>query len=87
MRIRAIARDATKVRADALIVDLFQGVKRPDGATGAVDRALDGAISKLIADGEIKGRFGKGGTEAVGGRLYGVPVRIEAIYVGMRSCW
>lgn len=59
MRIRAIARDATKVRADALIVDLFQGVKRPDGATGAVDRALDGAISKLIADGEVKGKKGE----------------------------
>ncbi len=59
MRVRVVARDVTKVRADALVVNLFQGVKRPEGATGAVDRALDGAISKLIADGEIKGEKGE----------------------------
>ena len=55
MEIRAAAREAATVRADALIVNLFQGVKRPGGVTGAVDQALDGAISKLIASGEIKG--------------------------------
>ena len=30
------------------------------GATGAVDRALDGLISRLINDGEITGRSGQG---------------------------
>lgn len=55
MRVKASARDATKVRTDALIVNLFQGVKKPGGVTGAIDSALDGAISKLIASGEIKG--------------------------------
>lgn len=56
MQIRAIAKDITKVKADALIVNLFEGVKRPSGATGAVDKALNGAITKLIAGGEIKGK-------------------------------
>jgi leucyl aminopeptidase len=34
-------------------------VAQPGGATGAVDKALDGAISQLIAAGEIKGKTGE----------------------------
>jgi leucyl aminopeptidase len=41
------------------MVNLFQGVTSPGGATGAVDRALDGGISALIAEGEIKGKRGE----------------------------
>ncbi len=41
----------------AVVVNLFQGIKRPGGATGAVDKALDGAISELIEAGNIKGKF------------------------------
>ena len=59
MKIRAIVKDITKVKADALIVSLFEGVKRPSGATGAVNKALNGAIAKLIASGEIKGKVGE----------------------------
>jgi leucyl aminopeptidase len=40
-------------------VNLFQGVTHPGGGTGAVDRALDGAISQLIEDGEISGKEGE----------------------------
>ena len=69
MRVKASARDATKVRADALIVNLFQGVKKPGGVTGAIDAALDGAISKLIASGEIKGTLGQVTTIHVFGQL------------------
>ena len=43
----------------AVIVNLFEGVKRPGGATGAVDRALGGLVSELISAGEITGRFGE----------------------------
>ncbi|MDP2953436.1 MAG: M17 family peptidase N-terminal domain-containing protein, partial [Chloroflexota bacterium] len=39
------------------MVNLFEGVEHPGGATGAVDQALDGAISKLVAEGEIKGKL------------------------------
>lgn len=42
--------------ADAIIVNLFEGVKSPAGATGAVDRALSGAISDLIAGGDLTGK-------------------------------
>lgn len=45
--------------ADTLIVNLFDGVTNPGGATGAVDKALGGAITDLIAGGDLKGRAGE----------------------------
>jgi len=51
--------DIARYPAKAIIVNLFEGVKRPGGGTGAVDRALEGAISQLIAEGEIKGKRGE----------------------------
>jgi len=43
----------------AIVLNLLEGVAKPDGATGAADRALDGALSRLIADGEIRGTRGE----------------------------
>ncbi|MDY6912304.1 MAG: leucyl aminopeptidase, partial [Chloroflexota bacterium] len=57
MRIRVVHGNITEVATDAIIVNLFEGVKSPGGATGAVDKALDGAISNLIAMDQIKGKF------------------------------
>jgi leucyl aminopeptidase len=57
LEIRVAYGDITALPAHAAIVNLFEGVERPGGATGAVDQALDGAISKLIAEGEIKGKL------------------------------
>jgi leucyl aminopeptidase len=51
--------DLAQHDARAVIVNLFEGVKTPGGGTGAVDKALDGAISQLIEDGEIKGKRGE----------------------------
>ena len=45
------------VDADAIVVNLFQGVTEPGGATAAVDVALDGAIRDLIANGAIQGKL------------------------------
>ena len=50
--------DATTISTPALVVNLFKG-SQPVGATDAVDKALDGAISQLIQDGEIKGGLGE----------------------------
>ena len=59
MKLSAIKADATEVETAALVVNLYQGVKAPGGATGAVDAALEGQISELIADGEITGKPGE----------------------------
>ena len=59
MEIKAIAGDITQTDSPAVIVNLFEGVETPGGATGAADTALDGAISQLIADGEIRGKKGE----------------------------
>jgi leucyl aminopeptidase len=45
------------VEADAIVVNLFQGVTEPGGATGAVDKVLGGAIRDLIANGDIQGNL------------------------------
>jgi hypothetical protein len=37
--------DLTDIETPALVVNLFRGVKKPGGATGAVDKALDGIIT------------------------------------------
>lgn len=57
MQVKAVAGDITRMKADAIIVNLFEGVERPGGATGAVDEALGGTISRLIAEREIKGKL------------------------------
>jgi leucyl aminopeptidase len=44
---------------NTIVVNLFEGVTQPAGGTGAVDAALDGAISGLIADGDIRGKNGE----------------------------
>lgn len=46
-------------KADTIIVNLFQDVALPGGATGAVDRALDGAIREIIGNGDHKGKLGE----------------------------
>jgi leucyl aminopeptidase len=59
VEIKVEAGDVTQHPAKAVIINLFEGVKSPGGATGAVDKALGGAISQLVAEGEIKGKKGE----------------------------
>jgi len=51
--------DITRNNSRAIIVNLFEGVTRPGGATGAVDKAVGGAITALIRQGELKGKRGE----------------------------
>ena len=56
MEVKVVSGDISNFEIDSIIVNLFEGVEHPGGATGAVDRALEGIISRLIAEGEIKGK-------------------------------
>ncbi len=47
--------DIAATEADCVIVNLFEDVNHPGGATGFVDRALNGAITSAIAAGDFKG--------------------------------
>ena len=59
MDIKVESGDITTQEAGAIVVNLFEGVTSPGGATGAVDRALNGAISGLIQEGETRGKRGE----------------------------
>ena len=59
MKINVATMDITSAATPALVVNLFSDVEKPSGATGAVDKALGGAIAQLIEDGEIKGKRGE----------------------------
>jgi len=76
LEINVIAGDIAQIEADATVVNLFEGVEQLGGATAAVDKALDGAISSLIGRGEIKGNFGEVSIVHTFGKL---PARIVAV--------
>ncbi len=43
----------------AFVIGVFQGVPTLGGAAGAIDRALGGALSEMVVDGQITGRLGE----------------------------
>ncbi len=57
MKIKVVAGDITKTKTDAIIVPFFEGMERPEGNIATLDKALDGAVSQLISQGEIKGKL------------------------------
>ena len=59
MRVIVQQGSITDVECDAIIVNLFLGVRYPGGATGAVDKALDGLISRKISESEFRGELGE----------------------------
>jgi len=69
LKIEVKVGDVAESRDEAVVVNLFKGVKRPGGATGAVDKATDGAISKLIDSGDFQGKFKEVAVLPAAGRL------------------
>ena len=59
MKIEVAVGDIAAREDAAVEVNLFEGVTLPGGATGAMDSALDDAITDLIADGDIKAGRGE----------------------------
>ena len=56
MEIKVIVGDIAEIEADAVMVNHFEGMESLEGDIADIDKALDGAISRLIAQGEIKGK-------------------------------
>ncbi|MBE7533705.1 MAG: leucyl aminopeptidase [Ardenticatenaceae bacterium] len=61
MKIHVVLGKIQESTADTLIVNLFDDVTTPAGATGAIDAALNGSISELIAHGDLTGKAGEVG--------------------------
>ncbi len=60
MKINVEISDIVQNSAEALIVNLFEGVNQPAGGTGAVDKALGNAISDELTHGKtFKGKLGE----------------------------
>ncbi len=76
MKIRVAIEDIARVDADAVVVNLFEGVKQPAGAAASIDKALNGAISSVISRGGMKGKPGEVSVLHTFGRL---PAAIVAI--------
>ncbi len=79
MEIKVITGDIAQIEADAIVVSVFEGVEQLGGATAAVDRALDGAISSLISRREIKGKFGEVSIVHTFGKLPGRMVAVAGL--------
>jgi leucyl aminopeptidase len=59
MEIQVIAGGIQAVEDELIVVNLFEGVETPGGATGAVDQALGGVIREAIAAGDFQGKKGE----------------------------
>lgn len=57
MKVTIACESVTTIEVPLLVVNLFEGVTQPTGATGAIDSAMGGLISSLIADKEITGKL------------------------------
>ena len=57
MEIKVIAGNIAETETSAIVVDLFEGTECLSGDIAAIDSALGGVISRLIKQGEIKGKL------------------------------
>src|SRR5690606_38390506 len=57
--IEVVTGSLTAIEADAVVMNLFEGVQRPGGATGAVDREIGGALTRVIEAGDFRGKLGQ----------------------------
>jgi leucyl aminopeptidase len=69
MELQVIQGDIAKTAADCLVVNLFEGVTIPSGATGALDSALEGAITSLLNTGDFSGEVGSTALLYTNGKL------------------
>ena len=58
MEIKVVAGDISKINTPAIIVGLYEGSDELDGITKNLDEVMDGAITQLRNEQEIKGVSG-----------------------------
>jgi leucyl aminopeptidase len=59
MEIQVVAGSIQSTEDELIVVNLFEGVAKPGGATGAVDQAISGSIREVVADGDFRGKRGE----------------------------
>lgn len=59
MDIKVVSGNISDFRTDIIVINIFEGVEYITGSMAAVDKALDNAITRLITDGEIRGKYGE----------------------------
>ena len=57
MEIKVLAGDITEAEVGAIIVTLFEELEPLNGKVATIDKALGGAVTQLISQGEIKGKL------------------------------
>ena len=57
MEIKIAIGDIAKIEAGAIVVNFFEGMEPLEDEIATIDKTLDGAISQLIGQGEIKGKL------------------------------
>lgn len=85
MQIKAIKGKLESQAVDLLIVNLFQGVTKPGGATGAVDKALSKLLTRLIAEEKFTGKLNQ--TLLVRNQASPLPAKkILLVGLGKKAC-
>jgi leucyl aminopeptidase len=79
LEIIVTAGDISQFEADAIILSLLEGTEDLSGTLSVVDGALDGGISQLITQGEIKGKLGENTLVHTLGRLPAARVVIAGL--------
>jgi len=59
MQIQVRSGDIAAVNTEAICLGIFKGVRSPGGAAGVVDRALHGALTELLEEGDFEGTKGE----------------------------
>ena len=57
MEIKVATGDITGIKTDAIIISHYEGEKKPQGSAADIDKKLDGVISNLIKQKDIKGKL------------------------------
>jgi leucyl aminopeptidase len=83
MEIKVRVGNIRRTRADAIVLGVFEGIRRPRGDISTINKALDGVVSQLIQGNEIKGKLGEVTIIYTLGKI--TPERVVLIGLGKRS--